>query len=292
MPRRIREEAMRDSSRRGASFGRVTVSLIALLVVACSNDPSKPTETLHDASPIPTLPSPVKPRVLQLTAPNETAVAARTFLRGQLQRVQLEFSSFAQRLSTFESMEYEETSRGDWLATLNGGRVGCITGYLVTRIDDGLLWRCFWDGICGFEHPADSLDQRTLLTTLDGLEGRLDEYWIEGPNSVTPSTRRVEWEVSPSRESWRVLTRSTDPPSLSVSLTEEGGAEPRLELLHAGGYRWVLHGRLDASVGRFALHRWRDATHEWELSDSLAWEGEHGSWIAHPITGSPTTRSW
>ncbi|MFN8548252.1 MAG: hypothetical protein U0527_09910 [Candidatus Eisenbacteria bacterium] len=266
--------------------------ILSALSFACSKSTSKPADLATPASPIPALPSPITNRVLHLAAPNETAVAARTFVRGQLQRVQLEFSSFAQRLSTFESMDYEETPRGDWIATVNGGQVGCITGYLVRRVDDELLWRCFWDGTCGLEEPADSIDQRTLLTTLDGKIGRLDEYWLEGPGRVIPSTRRVEWEVLASSATWRIFSRETDPPTLSVSLTEAGDAEPSLELRHEASYRWNLYGRWDGGVGRFALHRWSAAPSRWELSDSLWWDGDHGAWIAHPATGSPSTRSW
>ncbi len=275
---------------RGSLF---LLGFTALIASACSKDPASPEPTRGDSASLPTLPSPDVVPAVPFPATSDGAREARAFVRGQLQRVNLEFSRMAGILRSYRAIPYESITENEWLADTTDGSRACRSYFAVTRAGASLRWQWMSTGACGGQSAAYPLSE--IASSLDGRRGSLDEHWAAGVfGGRYQKYGRLEWAVEPTSAQWRLFSRETTPSTRLVSFDQGPGENSTvaLELSRTAEYRWVLEASADSASGEFHLYRWDADGSEWDESDDVRWNGRHGSWVSRPVDGESEERIW
>lgn len=255
---------------------------------ACSEDPSDPRNG-GDLQALPTLPIPEVRATIVLAGAGESAREARALVRGQFQRIGLEFGRMAGMMRSYQTMRYAPTAPGEWAADTTGGYPDCRSQILVEQHDDLLDWSWLWWGTCESTGQVSAFKISEMATSLDAQQGALDELWALGG----PKHWRLEWTVESSNDQWRLFTRETTPPALLVHLdVREATAGGVYDMTRTDDYRWHAEVRDSGASGDFELYRWDAAASEWDLAEVVHWAGDGGSWTTHPVFGASIERSW
>lgn len=265
----------------------------ALTASACSKDPASPEPARGESAPLPTLPSPDVVPAVEFPATSDQAREARTFVRGQLQRVNLEFSRMAGILRSYRAIPYESIAENEWLADTTDGSRACRSYFAVTHAAASLRWQWVSTGACVGQAEAYPLSE--IASSLDGRSGSLDEHWAAGVfGGRIQKYGRVEWAIEPTSAQWRLFSRETTPSTLLVSFDQQSGENGRAahELSRTAEYRWELGASADSASGEFRLYRWNADASEWDESDDVRWTGRHGSWVSRPVDGPAVERTW
>lgn len=275
---------------------RWIVGFALLTAVGCgesSSPPTSPDPSTEQVERLPRLPRPTVQTELFVGAANDTARAARSVIRGQVQRVNLEFGRAAQAIQSLSAKPYQEIASGEFLFEQSGGTVGCVSSFRVAPTAGALLWTWNNEGLCG-ESLLTPREIWRLQTSLDGSIGQFDELWIESPGGPGRAhDARVTWEITPSRSEWRSLLRSSAPEHFVARFSSEaeGDDRTRYELERAATFRWRLSLSRDGRSGSFRRFDWSPAA-DWRERESIVWSPDHGTWTLISTTGVPQVTSW
>lgn len=274
---------------------RLAVVALAFAVGCGESDPSSapPDPQVEQIERLPRLPRPEVQTELFVGATNDTARAARSVVRGQVQRVNLEFGRATQAIQSLRAKPYQEIAPGEFLFEQSGGTVGCVSSFRVAPSAGALLWTWNNEGTCG-ESLFTPREIWRLQTALDGSTGQFDELWIESPGSPGRAhDTRVTWAITPARSEWQSLLRSSTPERLVARFSSEpeGADLTRYELERAATFRWTLLLSRDGLTGSFRRFDWSPAA-DWRERESIDWLRDHGTWTLISTTGVPQATSW